>query len=258
MSETHRYYYAVMPEDTICQARLDALTAKPIGGGTRFFMANTNGLSIIYSGTDQTEILSTRRHMLNHTRILEGLMEKGAILPFRFGVIGPENGALENIITMRATDLRSQLNALQGQYEMGIRISWERSEIMKRVVADDADLSTTYDALKGRPDVETHYARVELGRKVHTALSERRSRESEMIARRIEERALRSARLDLHDDMSILNGAYLVDKHTEQSILSLVEEFDQASPDLYRIKILSPVPPFNFVSIDLNPAEAAA
>ncbi len=259
MTQTRRYYYAVMRADDAHGLDASELDIAPVAGDPEdLAVTRLGGVALVHSDTELDEILSTRRNMLAHARALERMMAAGPILPFRFGVIAESNAGLETAVAEREKTLQEQLEQLVGRYEVGVRIAWNRAAVMKAIVDADAGLAAAYRAVEGRPERETHYDRIEIGRRAHAALGARLAEEQETIDATLAAHAFDARRLELNDDMSVLNAAYLADAEREQAMIEAVEAIDAAAPGLYQIKVLSPTPPFNFVAVDLGSAAGEA
>lgn len=58
-----------------------------------------------------------------HERVLERLLDAGAVLPLRFGVMYPDDGDLRRLLQVRSTAIESELARLDGHSEWGLTVS---------------------------------------------------------------------------------------------------------------------------------------
>ncbi|MGF1544567.1 MAG: GvpL/GvpF family gas vesicle protein [Parvularculaceae bacterium] len=261
MAEPRHYHYAIARRADL-HGQADGFDARPIapidGADRGLFSVDIGELALIVSETTDDDILATRRNMLAHTRALEEIMGRGPILPFRFGIVAAPGEGAARAIASRESDLSRQLKALEGRYEMGVRITWNEKAAMNAVVADEPSLRAAYERLQGRSETETHYERIELGRRVHDALSLRRASDADRFERELAGKALDWRRHETNDDFTVLSAACLVDAEAERAVSGALDALDAAASDVYAIKVVAPAPPFNFVDIDLGAPSAAA
>lgn len=73
-----------------------------------------------------------------HARVLESMLENGAVLPFRFGVMYPGLTEVKRFLRENCVALRETLHRVEGQSEWGLVIALESSPAAERVVEPDA------------------------------------------------------------------------------------------------------------------------
>ncbi|NRA29209.1 MAG: GvpL/GvpF family gas vesicle protein [Parvularculaceae bacterium] len=215
-------------------------------------------LTIIVSDAPEGEIMSTRRNMLAHTKVLEDAMSMGPVLPFRFGMVVPNDRVSASLVKGREAELLGRLEALAGRTEVGIRINLDEAEVMKMIVDSHNDLKSAYESLAGRDEKQTHYQRLELGRAVAGHLEETRDDIGRRALTALSEVTAEFKELDRTGDREALHLACLVSADEEARILEVLEGIDAEHPGLYQIKYVSPVPPYNFISFDLSTDEEMA
>lgn len=243
------YVYAIIAADSG-----GAFDAPAVGapGQTVSTLDCGDGLMAVVSATDLEEILSTRRHMLAHTRALETVMADRAILPMRFGMIAASAGALRNAVAQQSGDLREMLNALEGRIEVGVKAVWDEPAIMRQIVAETPQLKQIHDRLAARDEKETYYERIDLGRQVHGALSARKTALHGALHAQLSALSERAVAHDSDDDMTVLNAAYLVGAQDEPALFAAVRAIEAEHGSAFNLKYVSPAPPYNFVSVRLE------
>ena len=215
-------------------------------------------LRVFASEISDAEIMATRRHMLTHARVLEHVMESGPILPFRFGMIVSQSSLEAGLIGMQETNLLSSLKDLEGRSEIGIRIVLNEKAIMEQIVEDNSDLKSAYEALSARDPQQTHYQRIELGRQVHAALAQRKDAIGAEFLQEIQSRCEQVKESERTTDYEALHVACLTTSDEERGILEFLESADSSANDLYTIKVIAPVPPYNFVDLKLATGDELA
>jgi hypothetical protein len=59
--------------------------------------------------------------LLDHDRVVFSLMERGAVLPMRFGTVVDDEGTVRSLLLERREELKNMLAHVRGRVEFGIR-----------------------------------------------------------------------------------------------------------------------------------------
>ncbi len=255
MTSSRFYMYALVKNEA--EATFEHV--KPVGNPDASLRWIPVGkVAAIVSDIDEDEIMSTRRNMLTHTKALEEIMQDRAILPFSFGTIVDDVAAVEQLIHGQENRLLADLNSLDGYIEVGVRATWDETVIFREIVETNADLRRLADQIKTRPATETYYDRIELGRQVEAVVKTKREAESQSLAALLGAIATKSKIHDSTADMVVLDAAFLVEVSREKELFAVLEDAERKNPDRFAFKYLSPVPPYNFVSLKFPGKQAKA
>jgi hypothetical protein len=221
-------------------------------------LVDCGAYAVLASRISIREVDATRRHMMAHTRVLERAMEQATILPMRFGMVVPDEAALQARILRHAERIGATLPDLDGRIEVGLRVAFAEGVASREIGKDRPDLARKSEALAKRNPNETYYERIDLGRAVEAALIEKKKREGQRIAFLLKPLAARILELGISDDEGILNAALLVDRAGEPELARAVEALDAEAPGRFAMRYVAPVPPFNFVRMTLDDAPKRA
>ncbi|MEM9726768.1 MAG: GvpL/GvpF family gas vesicle protein, partial [Pseudomonadota bacterium] len=200
---------------------------------------------------------STRRNMLAHAKALETLMGFGPVLPMRFGMIAPTEAQIAQAIDLKQDALLEHLASVEGCAEYGVTIAWERAEAMREVVAATPALKTAYERLAGRSAAETHFDRLELGRRVEGALFSKRIEEAAKLTERLAPLAREIAEREPEEDIQVLKADLLIKQDRAAALSALLEEIEAEAPGRLRIKLVGPSPAYAFSKLTLGWGDAA-
>lgn len=206
----------------------------------------------LVSSIETAEVLATRRNLLTHARALEAMMTLGPALPMRFGLITTDAEQIAATISPHAGRLGRLLDELDGCVEIGVKIAWDRTRAMREIVAEQPGLTRAYQSLQGRSETETHYERIELGRRVEAAMREKRTAEAERYAETLGAHARDRVIQEPDDDMMVLKADFLVERSSEPALMQAVEAIEAADPERVSISYVGPAPVYNFVNLQLN------
>ena len=142
---------------------------------------------------DVTEpVPAVRRNMLSHTAVLERGMATVPLLPVRFGTIAPDAETLVACLDGHADAFGHELAQIAGKVELGVKAFWQDGALQAEAMAADPALAAWRDRLATRPAGELYYDRIELGRRVQTAIATRRAHVVREIAAALDPLAERS------------------------------------------------------------------
>jgi hypothetical protein len=209
-------------------------------------------LAALVSPIGEPEVMTARRHMLAHTKMIEAAMADQTLLPMRFGVIVDDETAISRVLGAKQADLLAMLAELDGRIEAGVRASWNEATLYREIVAVRPDLARRADALKKADAAATYYDRIDLGRDVDSAMAVKRFEENKALVERLKPFAVRHVQLPESDDMNVTNVALLVERAREAELIAAIEVIDRTESERLRIKVVTPAPVYNFVKLRLE------
>lgn len=215
-------------------------------------------MTVLVSKVPPGPVAQTRRNMIAHTSVLERAIAATDVLPVRFGTVAPDAAALARCVAANADGFRQALRDIRGHVELGLKASWRDGVVFNEIVSADADLCRLRDRLRARPANETYYERVELGRRVEAALAARRAAETAAIVAELAPLAERDTELRTLDDDMILNRAFLVRRENEAAFDQRIQAVAERHAERVDFRYVGPVPPYNFVRLNVGWLAGAA
>lgn len=245
MSEELVYVYGIARD-----AELGGVeTLGPGIAGEAVTLLPVAGLAVIVGPAASKEMAPTRRHMLTHTAVLERALARASVLPMRFGTIAPDAAALGRCVEGNAPTFEAALAEIDGRVELGVKASWREGVIFREIVDADPGLRAMRDRLRSRPASETYYERIELGRRVEEAVTDRRAKEGDALVAPLRALAERVIGQKLIDEAMIVNEAFLVRRDREAAFDEAMQDIAARGGERLELRYVGPVPPYNFVSV---------
>jgi hypothetical protein len=180
----------------------------------------------------------------------------------RFGVVADDAAAVAAAVTPRGAELRALLDRYQGCAEYGVRVDYDRPAALAALGAARPDFARRRAELVGRAGADAQMALMNLGREIAEALDARRkSAERAILA------ALKSAVCDHvlrapESDVEALRAEFLLPVAEEAAFLAAVDAAAAAANfapgPAPTVRVIGPAPIYNFVSLSLDAAAAAA
>jgi hypothetical protein len=207
----------------ICEAQATEIPEGRRGlGGARLRALRTDALAAVYSRHRSLRPRPSRDDVLAHERVLEAVMERGPVLPLRFGTrLGSEED-LEAALRERREELLPALDRVRGRVELGLRVLGAGPEPSSRAKQSGRDY------LLGRLDAQRRAEAA--ARELHAPLAEL------AVASRLRERT---------PPPTVLVGSYLVAQDAVDGFRSQAEALATGHPDL-RAVVTGPWPPYSF------------
>lgn len=250
VTSTHRQYiYCIIATD-------EPLTfAAPGIGGPDFVVHTINyrDLAAVVSVSPSTGYESTKRNMTAHMKVLEEVMRSRTILPIRFNSVSPTPAAVRDQVLVPGYEtLKRQLGKFQGHVEMGVKAFWREDVLYNEIVAANDDIRRLRDRIAGRSPDATYRERVKLGEMVEKALDAKRAAESEAIIARLKPFSIDMVVRDPLNERMALNAALLLKASNQKKFEQALNAIDAEENSRMSFKCVGPVPPYNFVEIELS------
>jgi hypothetical protein len=211
----------------ICEAQATEITEGRRGlGGARLRALRADALAAVYSRHRSLRPRPSRDDVLVHERVLEAVMERGPVLPLRFGTrLGSEQD-LEAALRERCEELLPALDRVRGRVELGLRVLGAGPEPSSRAKQSGRDY--LLDRLEAQRRAEA------VARELHAPLA------GLAVASRLRERM---------QPPTVLVGSYLVAQDAVDGFRSHAEALANRHPDL-RVVVTGPWPPYSFTGAE--------
>jgi Gas vesicle synthesis protein GvpL/GvpF len=186
----------------------------------------SDGLAAVYSRHRSLRARPSREGVLAHERVLEAIMERGPVLPLRFGTQLESEDELAAVLAERRDELARGLERVRGRVELGLRVLPERRD---RAVGGGGERSGR-DYLLAR--VDEHRRAERAAAELHPPLAALSS------ASRLQEQPAPPA---------ILVGSYLLAEDQIEAFRARADELAARHPEL-QLVVTGPWPPYSFAT----------
>lgn len=243
-----RYVYGIV------ESREPATFGKiGIGGtGELVYMVKYLDIAAVVSNTTVFIFDPTRENALAHEHVIETVMKSYTIIPMSFGTVFRTEDDIREVLKSIYASLKDVLNQMTGKLEFGLKVTWERDQIIEELKQEDEEIGRFHLEIVRKHLQSTYLARMQLGRMIDKAMAER----SAQYVREIYE-ALRGACVASRDnqpigDKMIMNAAFLVERKREAEFDGVVNKIAKKYGKRLKFKYTGPWPPYNFVNIRLK------
>lgn len=191
-----------------------------------------------------------REELLTHSRVLEAALEKGTVLPMRFGVVLPDTETLRtDLLDGHHDELAGQLEEMDGKVELALKGLYHEQAVLQEIVTEDREIAALRKAISGKPEAATYFERIRLGELVAAAFAAHQERDSAAIVEALRPRAVAVAVGEpIHERMAV-NASFLVDRAKLDAFDRALEEVGKREADRIRLRLTGPLPPHSFVEL---------
>jgi gas vesicle protein GvpL/GvpF len=239
-----KYVYGVVRARRGSRQRLRGINDEPVR------IVAHDGIGALASDVPDGALEAGRDELLAHSRVLEGALEKGVVLPMRFGMVMPGEEAIrEELLGAHADELRTQLDEMEGKIEVNVKAIYEEQAILREVLAENAEVAKLRQAIEGKPEEATYFERIRLGELVAEALAAKREQDEHGLVDRLLPHALAVQVGPAAHERMAANVSYLVARDRLAEFDRAVDELGAEQAGRIRFKYTGPLPPHSFVEL---------
>ncbi|HYY63113.1 MAG TPA: GvpL/GvpF family gas vesicle protein [Gaiellaceae bacterium] len=224
-------------------------------GGEAVGLVADGDLAALTSRVASTSVRAKRRDLLNHSEVLAAALERGTVLPVRFGVVFESEAALvEDFLRPRRGELATLLRRFEGQVELTVRAHYEEDAILAEIVQEHPRIARLREETRHGPAAATYPLKVELGERVAAELQKRTNHDRRALLDR-----LRPLALDLDFDQEpiehqVLRASFLVERRNVRAFDDAMDDLAREHAGRIRFKYVGPLAPHSFVSVPMPEA----
>jgi hypothetical protein len=225
-----------------------------IGGrGDEVYTVHYRELAAVLSHTPLVVYDPTRENALAHEHVNEVLIAAGFTpVPMSFGTLfKTEKDALE-FLKDTYDALRDVLEKMKGKLEYGLKVNWDRDAVLKEIEETNEEIRRLKEEIVSDQQRSTYFARMQLGRLVEQALTERSDSYVRDIYDELRDAAIASRSNKVIGEKMIMNAAFLVSREQEKQFDARVQEIAKRHEGKLTFRYTGPFPPYNFVTIRLQ------
>lgn len=257
MAETQTYLYGVgaagaLRDPLRAQGLPDGrapVTAIALGGAAAI-VSRYEGPAL--RGLSQPELL---RRLAIHQRVIEDAMQRGDVLPARFGTVLASEDEVRSLLARWGALVRESLARFSGLVEVEAAATWDLERTLAEIALEPAVVAAKATAQRASP-AESLARRVEVGQLAKRALDRRRAlyqakllQEVGPLARDIQPNAL------LADEL-VFNVAFLLDRQALPGFDAAIEHLDAATAGCLSFRRVGPLPPYSFATVSVRGLDA--
>lgn len=186
-----------------------------------------------------------------HQRVIETVLRDYPVLPVKFGLTLPDEGALRGLLRQGHHLLQTTLAAYAGQQQREVLVLWDLQKTFQEIAAE-GPIAALRAQIIGRPDEETTAERIALGQQVHAELQRRRDAISAQVIARLGVVAADLIIQPTMNDSMVANVALLIDDARQGDLDEALDELDAHFASQLQIRCVGPLPAYSFATLEVR------
>lgn len=225
-----------------------------IGGrGDEVYTILYGGLAAVVSDTPIGTVYDpTRENALAHEHVNETMLREFTVIPMSFGTVFRTEDDVVEFLKDTADALRDVLQKMKDKIEFGLKVNWDPEIVLKEVEEENEEIRRLKEEILSNRVASTYFARMQLGRLVERAMSEKSDAYVRAIYDHLRDCAIASRHNKPIGEKMILNAAFLVERDRAADFDHKVSEIAAQYENRLRFQYTGPWPPYNFVNIRLR------
>ncbi len=190
------------------------------------------------------------RCLFDHQRVLEHVMQHGAVLPVKIGTLLESPGEVQGLLAQGHRQLHTALAFVRDKIELEVAATWEINRVLQEVAAEEeVTRAKETIAQKGQ---DTIGARLQLGQLVKGRLDRRRDGYRDRMMGLLKPLAVDAAANALISDAMVMNTAFLVQRDQQGDFDAGVRQLDQLFQGELAFRVIGPLPPYSFSTVEVE------
>src|SRR5436309_98183 len=222
------------------------------GAGEQVDTVNHLDIADVVSKTPVAICDPTRENALAHEHVIETVMKNYTIIPMSFGTVFRTDDDIRQVLRSIYPSLKDVLNQMAGKLEFGLKVNWDRDQIIEELQQHDEELRRFHHEIVRKQLQSTYFARMQLGRMIDKSLGERSTEYVREIYEALRDVCVASRDNQPIGDKMIMNAAFLVERDREAEFDAVVNKIAKKYGKRLKFKYTGPWPPYNFVNIRLK------
>ena len=191
-----------------------------------------------------------REEVQMHARVLERALNRGPVLPMRFGVVMSDAEEVRTrLLKEHGTELRAQLAEMEGKVEIRIRAAYDEQLLFRDIVRERPQIATLRNSVAGSPADASYYERIRLGELVAAAVARHREVDAQAIIEALGEHALAVSAGEPSHERVVVQASFLVQRSDLAEFNAVVDQVAEGYGGQIRFKYTGPLPPHSFVEL---------
>lgn len=247
-SQEGKYVYAIIECD-------DSRSFGNIGIGGRgdtIYTVHYGSLAAVVSSAPVIVYDPTRENVLAHENVNETVMKEFTVIPMSFGTVFRTEDDVVEFLKHTSDALYDVLKKMKDKIEFGLKVNWDPETVLKEVEQEREDIRLLKEQILSNRQNSTYFARMQLGRLIEQAMSEKSESYIREIYNDLRDEAIASRHNKPIGEKMILNAAFLVERTKSPQFEQKVQGIADKHEGKLRFLYTGPWPPYNFVNIRLK------
>ncbi|MDT0382089.1 GvpL/GvpF family gas vesicle protein [Streptomyces sp. DSM 42041] len=190
------------------------------------------------------ELRAKRRDLMAHENVQERLLEDGAVLPMRFGLVAGSDDEVLAALDEHAAAYEQALREVEGCTEYHLRVARDEDDMLREIVTQSDEARKLND--RTRQDPASHADKVALGELISHEIERRRERAAEDVVHALSDTAVRHVVGQPNRD-HLVALSFLVRRERSGDFSRAAQHLADDLGAGAQLTLHGPLPPYSFV-----------
>jgi hypothetical protein len=190
-----------------------------------------------------------RRDLVKHDAVIGRMFAAGAVLPMRFGMVAPDDEAVQTELRSGARRYGELLSRIDGHVELNVKGIHAEEALLRDVLLQNDELRARNHALSATDG--GYQEKVAFGERVAAAVAERRARDAGQVIARLQPHAAQ-IRQGPPVDGCFVNVSFLVASGALREFDGALSPLRRELPGYASVELYGPLPPYSFVGAETD------
>jgi hypothetical protein len=221
--------------------------------GRPLTVIGADAIGALVSDVPEGPLEAGRDELLAHSRVLEKALERGTVLPMRFGVVMPDESAVrDQLLEAHRGELEGQLDEMDDKLEFNVKGLYDEELILREVLAENPEAAQLRELTRGHSADATHFGRIRLGELIANDLMAKREADEQWMLEGLTPlaSAVQPGKL-VHEHM-VVNASFLVERERKEEFDRALERLAAEQHPRIGFKLTGPLPPHSFVELTVE------
>jgi hypothetical protein len=248
MPQQGKYIYGIIEEPQPKRFNLFGVEDAEVYG------INYQELAAVVSNSEAMEIDPTRKNVLAHTVVQDKLLREYDILPMGFGIVAGSTDEVRQLLEKNYQGFVNELKRLAGKIEAELKVFWEPEAMIKELQGKNHEIARVKAKVNAASSpAEVQKLLLEAGMQVEHIAQSWKTKYAERVYDILKKLSFDARLNNPLGVKNILNASFLVDKSMESEFQQEVYRLDSEYQGKVNFKYVGPLPPYNFISLKLEP-----
>jgi hypothetical protein len=207
-------------------------------------------VAALVSDVPGEELRAGRDELVRHGEVLQRVLERGGVLPMRFGmVMADDDDVREQLLERFHDELAMQLEELNDKVELHVRAIYDEQALMAEIVEAEPQIAGLRRALRDRSPDAGYYERIELGQMVAAAVERSRELDTQAMIEALAPLAHAAAVEPPEHEHVAAHICFLVGAAELSKFDKAVDDVGRRNAGRLRLKYTGPLPAYSFVEL---------
>ncbi len=207
------------------------------------------------AGHDHIPKESLLRNLTTYQSAIETVMAKCPVIPVKFGTLLDRDEAVIRMMEKGKDQIAASLKDMENKIELDVVALWrDLAPVLDEIGKSEEILAIKKKAVDASKEAVLRI-QIELGKRVKALLDKERETIQSVILPPLVAMAEKHRIHALMDDSMIMNGAFLINGEDADRLEGTVAGLDRHYEDRINFRIIGPLPPFSFRTIEIRTAD---